>query len=71
MMLPRSNKNTLKININRSDDEEDIELKREVARLNMKKNRSENIGEMDAESTIRKSNVLSQQAMNQMDGMRS
>lgn len=70
-MLPRSNKNTLKININRSDDEEDIELKREVARLNMKKNRSENIGEMDAESTIRKSNVLSQQAMNQMDGMRS
>jgi hypothetical protein len=42
MMLPRANKNSIKVNINRGDDEEDIEAKKEMARRNMKKNGNRN-----------------------------
>ena len=35
MMLPRQNKNAIKININNDDDAEEIEAKREIARGNM------------------------------------
>lgn len=42
MMLPRANKNTLKVNINRDDDEEDIEAKKELARRNLLKNGNKN-----------------------------
>lgn len=34
-MLPRQNKNAIKININNDDDVEDIEAKREIARGNL------------------------------------
>ena len=34
MMLPRQNKNAIKISINNDDDAEDIEAKREAARGN-------------------------------------
>lgn len=51
MMLPRSNKNTLKVNINRDDDDQEIEAKKEIARKNMKKNtgKSDYSAEMDIE----------------------
>jgi hypothetical protein len=51
MMLPRANKNTLKVLINRDDNEEDFEVRKELAKLNMKKGRSENTNEMDVENS--------------------
>lgn len=60
MMLPRAAKNSLKVNINRGDDEEDIEMKKEIARRNMRKNGSKNqsLNDMDEETPRRKTELL-------------
>ena len=34
-MLPRQNKNAIQISINKDDDAEDIEAKKELARINL------------------------------------
>ena len=38
MMLPRANKNSVKVNINKDDDLEDIQAKKEAARRNFQAN---------------------------------
>lgn len=52
-MLPRANKNIVKVNINKDDDQEEIEAKKEAARrnfqANQQKKRSEWNNEMDVE----------------------
>lgn len=38
MMLPRANKNSIKVNINVNDDVDEIEMKKNIARKNYKRN---------------------------------
>lgn len=50
MMLPRANKNSLKVNINANDDLEDIEMKKNQARKNQKKYQKQELSsDMDIE----------------------
>jgi hypothetical protein len=50
MMLPRANKNSLKISINPNDDPEDIEIKKEAARKKHKNQKPES--DMDIEAPV-------------------
>lgn len=57
MMLPRANKNCLKVDINPNDDAEDIEMKKEKARKVMKKNQKQDWNsDMDIEEPLQFNN---------------